>query len=81
MRTILAACVALSAVGFAVASPAQADVAVQTPGVTVQSAPFWRGHDNDWRDRREFRESEYQREPWLRDHCVRDWAGKEFCRR
>jgi hypothetical protein len=54
MRTILAACVALSALGFATAGPARADVVVRTPGVAVESEPYWR-HQSDWRDRHEFR--------------------------
>jgi hypothetical protein len=83
MRTILAACVALSAIGFAVATPASADVTVRTPGVVVENGgPYWRGHhEGEWRERREFREHEYQRDAWLRDHCVRDWNGGEYCRR
>lgn len=79
MRTIFAAAVAMSAIGFAASSPFHADIVVKTPGVTVES-PYWRGHD-DWRARREFREHEYQRETWLRTHCVRDWSGAEYCRR
>jgi hypothetical protein len=80
MRTILAACVALSALGFATAGPARADLVVRTPGVAVESEPYWR-HQSDWRDRHEFREHEYQRDAWLRDHCVRGWNGGEYCRR
>jgi hypothetical protein len=80
MQTILAAAVALSAMGFSIVAPARADVVVQGPGVSVQAPPYWRGHD-DWRARREFHEHEYQRESWLREHCVRDWSGAEYCRR
>ncbi len=76
MRTILAACVALSALGAAVSS-AKADVVVRTDDM-----PYWRGHhEGEWRARREFREHEYQRDAWLRDHCIRDWSGAEYCRR
>jgi hypothetical protein len=83
MRTILAACVALSAFGFVVATPASADVTVRTPGVVVENGgPYWRGHnDSEWRERRDFREHEFQRDAWLRDHCVRGWNGGEYCRR
>ncbi len=79
MRGILAAAIALSAMGFAYTAPARADVVVRTPGMTAEN-PYWRGNDN-WRARREFREHEYQRESWLRDHCVRDWSGAAYCRR
>ena len=82
MRTILAAAIALSAVGFSCAAPAHADSVLRTPGVAVESEPYWRSHhDSEWRARREFHEHEYQREAWLRDHCVRDWSGAEYCRR
>jgi len=81
MRTILAACVALSAAGFALAAPAHADVTISTPGVTGE--PYWRHHhpEAEWRERHEFREAEHSRAEWLRDHCVRDWNGGEYCRR
>jgi hypothetical protein len=79
MRTIFAAAVAMSAIGFVSSLPVHADIVVKTPGVVVDT-PYWRGHD-DWRARREFREHEYQRETWLRSHCVRDWSGAEYCRR
>jgi hypothetical protein len=82
MRTILAGCVALSALGFAFSAPANADVVIRTPGVAVQSEPYWRGHhDSDWQARREFREHEYQQHSWVREHCVRDYSGGEYCRR
>ena len=82
MKTILAAAVALSAVGFAVSPQAQADVVVRTGPGTVVETPYWQGHhDSEWRARREYREHEYQRESWLREHCVRDWSGAEYCRR
>lgn len=78
MRTILAACVALGAMGFALTPSAQADVTIRT-----DNGPYWRYHhgDSDWQARREFREREYRREAWVRDHCVRDWTGAEYCRR
>ena len=83
MRTVLAACVALSALGCAVAAPAQADIVVRTPGVVVDEGSYWRHHhpNSEWQARREFRDREYRREAWLRDHCVRDWTGHEYCRR
>lgn len=76
MQTILAACVALSALGFT-ASQSHAQVIVQTPG-----DPYWRTHhDSEWRERRDFREAENNRPEWLRDHCIRDWSGAAYCRR
>ena len=80
MRTILAACVALSAFGFSVATPAKADITIRTPGVE-QESPYWRHGYKDWQARRAYREREYQREAWVRDHCVRDWNGEAYCRR
>lgn len=77
MRTILAALVALTALGSGV--PTKADVVVRTDNVPM---PYWRGqHEGDWQSRREFREQQFQRDAWLRDHCVRDWTGVEYCRR
>ena len=84
MRTILAACVALSAAGFALVSPAGADITIATPGVTVENGDaYWRHHNpnSNWRARGEFREHQYENEAWLRDHCVRGWNGGEYCRR
>jgi len=70
MRTILAACVALSAL----AMPAMAQVTITT------GPAYWRGHD-DWRAREAFKEDQYQKQAWVEDHCVRDWSGHPFCRR
>ena len=82
MRTMLAGCVALSALGFAVSTRASADVVVRTPGVAVQSQPYWRGHhDSDWDARHEFGEREVKQLIWAREHCVREWNGGEYCRR
>ena len=39
-----------------------------------------REDERDWRRRAEFREAEHRRWEWRRDHCVRDWQGREFCR-
>jgi len=81
MRKFLIAAVGLGALGlcgsFAPAS-AQSVVIQAQPAV-----PYWqqRHEDSNWRARREFREREYQHEAWLRDHCVRDWSGGEYCRR
>jgi hypothetical protein len=65
--------------------PAAADVVIQTPGFSVEQGrdvPYWRQRQEDnWRARRDFREEQYQRQAWQRDHCVRDWGGQEFCRR
>ena len=35
----------------------------------------------EWRRRAEYRDPEHSRREWVRAHCVRDWQGKEFCRR
>ena len=90
MRTVLAACVAFGIAGFAEGLPVRAQVVIQTPpvaappppGVTVET-PYWRLHhpDEEWRARQEFRDRQYAREEWLRDHCVRDWSGEAYCRR
>ncbi len=71
MRTILAACVALSAVAL----PAMAQVTI-----TTGPTPYWREH-SDWQGRELFREQQYQKQAWVEDHCVRDWSGHVFCRR
>jgi hypothetical protein len=71
VRTILAACIALSAVAL----PAVAQVTV-----TTGPTPYWREH-SDWQSRGEFRGDQYQKEAWSHDHCVRDWQGHEYCRR
>jgi hypothetical protein len=68
MRTILAACIALSAIGAIAASPARAD------------DPYWRQH-SDWQARATFHGDQYQKDAWAHEHCVRDWQGQEFCRR
>jgi hypothetical protein len=84
MRTILIACMAVGAAALAVASPVNAQVSIRAPGVAIDAgqSPYWReNRDAEWRERREFRESEYRRNEWLRDHCVRDWSGHEYCRR
>ena len=77
MRTILAACVALSVLGVITTPAATAQVVVQTPSVAV---PYWREH-SDWQARKEFREQQFERQSWLEEHCVRDWKGNEYCRR
>ena len=80
MRRILAALVGFGIIGAAAATPASADVYVQTPGVTVAPAePYWRQHEN-WRAQREFREEQYRRQAWIQNHCVRDWNGQAYCR-
>ena len=82
MKTFLAVCAAVGAFWLPVGMPARADIVVRTPGVAVeQGSPYWRHDYRDWQARRDFREHEYQRESWLRDHCVRDWNGREYCRR
>src|SRR5471032_2432260 len=84
MRTILLACVAFGAAALASAAPVQAQVTIRAPGVAIEAGPhpYWRDNrDAEWRERSEFREAEFRRHDWLRDHCVRDWSGHEFCRR
>jgi hypothetical protein len=82
MKTFLTACVVVTALGFSAGAPAKADVVVRTPGVAVeQGSPYWRHDYHDWQAQREFRDREYQREAWQRDHCVRDWSGAAYCRR
>jgi hypothetical protein len=68
MRTILAACLVISATSAILASPARAD------------DPYWRQH-SDWQARGEFHGDQYQKEAWAHEHCVRDWQGHEYCRR
>jgi hypothetical protein len=80
MRIALAACVVLGLSGLIGVVPAHAQVVIQTPRVET---PYWRQHhpDEEWQARREFRDQQYAREEWQRDHCVRDWSGAEYCRR
>jgi hypothetical protein len=75
MRTILTSALILGGAILALSSPAQSQV-------TIQTGPYWRQNhaEGEWRDRREFKESEHRRVDWQRQHCVRDWQGKEFCR-
>jgi hypothetical protein len=83
MRNLLVACLAVGTASLALVVPAQAQVHLQVPGVTLNAGPqpYWREHrDEEWRDRRQFREAEHRRRDWQREHCVRDWSGREFCR-
>jgi hypothetical protein len=82
MRTFLLACAAVGAVTAAAISPLQAQVVIHTPGVTVGGDPYWqqRHDDANWRRQEEWREAQYQRHDWRRDHCVRDWDGHPYCR-
>jgi hypothetical protein len=89
MRTALAACVALEISSLTGVVPVHAQVMVQTPrvappppGVTVET-PYWRNHhpESEWQAQREFRDQQYARDEWRRDHCVRDWNGEAYCRR
>ena len=84
MKMIFAASLALGVSLFGGVS--QAQVSVRVPGVAIEAGPqpYWiqnRDREAEWRRRSEFRETEYRRAEWLRDHCVRDWSGHEFCRR
>jgi hypothetical protein len=75
MRAFLISLTALGALGAAAAAQAQLSV-------TVGPEPYWRTHsDSEWRARHEYREAEFRRHEWVREHCVRDWGGHEFCRR
>ena len=75
MRTLLAACVAVSALAGMASVPAKAEVVVST------SVPYWRTtHDGDWHARRDWREARNRHEDWLAGHCVRDWHGVAYCR-
>jgi hypothetical protein len=68
MRMILAACLTLGAVSLI--STARAE------------DPYWKSHhDAEWQNRSEFKGSEFTKNDWLRDHCIRDWSGHEMCRR
>jgi hypothetical protein len=83
MRNLFLACAAFGVASTAVLSPVpvQAQVIVRVPGVAIDTGPSWRQqHDGEWRDRREYRESEQRQVRWERDHCVRDWSGHAFCR-
>jgi hypothetical protein len=84
MRTILIATVALGAAALASIAPVQAQVTIRAPGVAIDAGqrPYWQEHhEAEWRERRDFREAQFQRREWLRDHCVREWDGREICRR
>jgi hypothetical protein len=70
MRTILIACLAFGAAGVGFAPGARA------------ADPYWQSHHEvQWQERKEFREPEFQKNEWLGDHCIRNWSGKELCRR
>jgi hypothetical protein len=69
MRSILVACLALSAVTSLISTARAED-------------PYWRTHhDVQWQDRSTFKEVEHGKPDWLRAHCIRDWDGHELCRR
>ena len=83
MRTMLTAVIALGAATIAMAAPVQAQVSIRTPGVTIDAGPqpYWRQQRADeWRRHEEFREAQYRRRDWQREHCVRDWDGRAYCR-
>ena len=82
MRTFLLACVAIGAVTGAVTSPVQAQVTIQAPGVVIGGDPYWQQRHDEarWRRQEEWREAQYQRDDWRREHCVRDWDGHGYCR-
>ena len=81
MKTALLALALIS-----LAPIAQAQIVIQAPPIPgVRPAypeGYWRGEEREgWRRREEYREEEHRREEWQRAHCVRDWQGREFCRR
>jgi hypothetical protein len=82
MRSIFIACIALGAAGAALVPHAKAQVVVRGPGIVIEAVdPYWRQHqEGEWRRREEFHEAQHRRREWQRDHCVRDWNGREFCR-
>jgi hypothetical protein len=83
MRTFLLTCVAFGALtGIVTSSPVKAQVTIQAPGVTIGADPYWQQRHDEarWRRQEEWREAQYQREEWRRDHCVRDWDGRGYCR-
>jgi hypothetical protein len=70
MRTIVVACLALGAASLGSVHNARA------------ADPYWQSHHEvQWQERKTFKEPEYQKPDWLGEHCIRDWAGKELCRR
>lgn len=82
MRTLLLAGIALGAVAGAIISPVQAQVTIHAPGITIGNDPYWQQHHEDarWRRQEEWREAQYQHKEWQREHCVRDWDGRGYCR-
>jgi hypothetical protein len=52
-------------------------------GSTARAAdPYWQTHHEvQWQSRSEFKEAEHSKPEWLHEHCIRDWDGKELCRR
>jgi hypothetical protein len=82
MRTFLLACVAIGAVTGAAIVPSQAQVVIRAPGIAIGGDPYWQQRHDEarWRHQEEWREAQYQRHDWQRDHCVRDWDGHGYCR-
>jgi hypothetical protein len=87
MKSILTAVFAAGATLLAGAAPVHAQVSIRAPGVAIEAGPqpYWLQHHDDheaeWRRRSEFREAESRRNDWQREHCVRDWSGRDYCRR
>ena len=70
MKSILLACLAFGALTAGLSVPARA------------ADPYWRTHhDVEWQERSTFRAPEFTKPEWLHEHCIRDWDGKELCRR
>ena len=82
MRNFLLACVAVGAVTGAAIAPGQAQVVIHAPGISIGGDPYWQQRHDEarWRRQEEWREAQYQRHEWQRDHCVRDWDGHGYCR-
>lgn len=69
MRVVLAACLTIGAGVIGIATARAAD-------------PYWQTHhEAKWEDRSAFKEAEHQKPEWLQEHCVREWGGREVCRR
>jgi hypothetical protein len=70
MKTLLTACFAVGAMSVGFISSASAEDA------------YWQSHhEAKWEGRESFKEAEHQRPEWLGEHCIRNWSGKEMCRR
>jgi hypothetical protein len=70
MKSILVACLAFGAMTVGLSFKAHAE------------DPYWRAHHEvEWQDRATLKGPDYAKPDWLRGHCIRDWDGKELCRK